>query len=197
MSRRARNGRSAGRTPGATADRGQTAVDFAIAIGLFLVALVVVISFLPAMIDPFAGTPSENSLIADRIANQLTEYQLAGSASGTLNTTCTLYFFNTTDEASNPCVSFESDGDLDEKLGVGEDVRVNVTIEQNVSDGTSGVLCGDLETHQVDECAPDAENQYRLAAGDSPSDRASVAVARRVAFLDEYQNVTVYVRVWS
>ena len=188
---------SLGRT-GGRLGRGQTTVDFAIAIGLFLIALTVVISFLPGLIDPFAGTPSENPLIADRIANQLTDYQLAGESSGTLSTTCTLYFFNTT-ESSNPCASFESDEELHEKLGTAENIRVNVSVEQSVG-GTSEPLCGDREEYRVldgDECDPDDESQYLLTAGERPPDGGTVATARRGVYLDGRQGVTLYVRVWQ
>ena len=179
-------------------DRGQTAVDFAIAMGLFLVALVIVISFLPAMIDPFAGTPSENPLIADRIANQLTDYQLAGSTAGTLDTVCTVYFF--AGESQDECDTFDGDEPLNERIGVGDEVRVNVTVERNAPGGESEILCGNTEDHEVvdsEDCDPEASDEHRLAAGDSPSIDGTVAIARRGVYLDGRQSVTLYVRVWA
>ena len=192
-------GQSGHGRPGGQLGRGQTTVDFAISIGLFLIALTVVISFLPGLIDPFAGTPSENPLVADRIANQLVNYQLAGDAPGTLNTTCTLYFFNTT-ESSNPCASFESDEELDEKLGINENIRVNVTVEQSAPGGVSEPLCGDRAEYRVldgEDCDPGDDNQYLLTVGETPPHGGTVAVARRGAYLDGRQSVTLYVRVWQ
>ena len=180
------------------ADRGQTTVDFAIAIGLFLIALTIVISFLPAMIDPFAGTPSENPLIADRIANQLTDYQLAGEASGTLNATCTVYFFN---ESSPSCSSWSDDDEtINEQLGIEENIRVNVSVEQNVSEGESEPLCGDREEHRVldqEDCDPNDDDQYLLTVGEPLPTGGTVATARRGVYLDGRQSVILYVQVWQ
>lgn len=191
-------GRSSLDRAGGRLGRGQTTVDFAIAIGLFLIALTIVISFLPAMIDPFAGTPSENPLIADRIANQLATNQLAGESSGTLSTTCTLYFFN---ESAPSCASWDDDDEtINDQIGIEENIRVNVSVEQNVSEGTSEPLCGDREEYRVldgDECDPDDEYQYLLTAGERPPDGGTVAIARRGVYLDGRQGVTLYVRVWQ
>ncbi|PSP80094.1 hypothetical protein BRC81_02570 [Halobacteriales archaeon QS_1_68_20] len=178
-------------------ERAQTAVDFGIAMGIFLVAVTIVVAFLPEMIEPFSQTPTENPLVADRVANQLTDYQLRGSAPGVLNTTCTLYFFNTT-ETSNPCSSFTSTNSLNDKLGIADTVHVNVTVEANVSGGSgTEVLCGDLTTENVTE-QPCTGDEYLLSAGSSqPPDAGSVSVARRSTAVDGRQDVILFVRVWS
>lgn len=177
--------------------RGQTAVDFGIAMGIFLVAVTTVVAFLPEMIEPFSRTPTENPLVADRVANQLTDYQLAGSAPGVLDTTCTLYFFNTT-ESSNPCPSFDSTDSLNDKLGVADSVRINVTLEANVTGGPgTEVLCGDLTTDNVTE-QPCNGDEYLLSLGSAPPDDAvSVSVARRSVSVDGRSGVLLFVRVWS
>ena len=58
-------------------ERGQTALDFAIGMAVFLLAVAFVFAFIPTMFDPFFGTGTSNALIADRSAAQLTERELA------------------------------------------------------------------------------------------------------------------------
>lgn len=176
-------------------ERAQTAIDFAIAMGIFLVAVMVVIAFLPEMIEPFSSNPTENPLVADRVANQLIDYQLAGSSPGVLNTTCTLYFFQ--DSASGPCSSFDGTDSLNGKLGIGESININVTVEQNVtaSQGTE-VLCGDLSADEVTD-PPCGASEHTLALGDEPpSSQVSVSVARRAVYLDGREDVLLFVRIW-
>ncbi len=177
-------------------ERGQTAVDFGIAMGIFLIAVTTVVAFLPEMIEPFSRNPTENPLVADRVANQLTDYQLSGSTPGVLNTTCTLYFFQ--DDDVGPCSSFDGTDSLQDKLGVADTVRVNVTVEENVTGGpATEVLCGDLTTERVSE-RPCNGDEYRLAIGDAPPpDAASVSVARRSTAIDGRQGVILFVRVWT
>jgi hypothetical protein len=183
------------------AGRAQTSIDFAVAMGVFLVAVTTVVAFLPDLIQPFSGTPTQNPLLADRVANQVVDYQLAGPSAGVLNGTCTLYFFNTT-ESSNPCGSFESDEGLQDKLGLDTTANVNVTVERNVTGGPdTEVLCGTgpsggdvLVKHPCDGAA----GEYRLAAGDDlPDSGASVSVARRAVLVGGEQDALLIVRVWS
>lgn len=183
--------------------RGQTSIDFAIAMGIFLVAFTTVVAFLPEITQPFTTSPAETPLVADRLAAQLADHQLAASGrTGALNTTCTLYFFNTTASA-NPCPSFDSDQDLNTKLGVDDGVFVNVTVERNVS-GTAEpeVLCAkedpSLAGGSVVDPPCSAGDEFQLAVGESPpSNVASVSVARRAVLLDGRQDVLVFVRVWT
>ena len=181
--------------------RGQTSIDFAVAMGVFLVALTTVVAFLPNLVQPFSGTPTQNPLLADRLANQLVDYQLAGTSAGVLNETCTLYFFGSA--GSDPCGSFESDDGLQGKLGLDTATsNVNVTVERNVSGGPgTEVLCG------TDPPDPDGEvlmkhscggGESRLALGDDlPDSGGSVSVARRAVLVGGEQDVVLVVRVWS
>lgn len=57
-------------------DRGQTAIDFSVGMGVFFIALVFVFAFIPAMFDPFFGTGTGNALLADRSAAHLAETEL-------------------------------------------------------------------------------------------------------------------------
>jgi len=180
-----------------TGRRAQSSIDFAVSMGIFLVVVAVVFAFLPQMIEPFSTSGAENSLISDRVAIQLTEYQLAGESPGALETSCTLFFFNETTSDDPPCDSFDSGTSLNERLGVDSAVQVNVTLEQRRS-GSSEILCGDLTSDAVTDPPCGGSSEYRLAIGDSADiDVGSVSVARRTVFIDGRQDAILIVRVWS
>lgn len=61
-------------------DRGQTAQDFAIGIGLFLVAVAFIFAFVPTIIAPFAGGESGQSSQAERVASTLIDQTETGEA---------------------------------------------------------------------------------------------------------------------
>ncbi|WP_254523233.1 DUF7287 family protein [Natrinema caseinilyticum] len=105
-------------------DRGQTTQDFAIGIGIFLLAIAFVFSFLPSVITPFdSGVDGAETAQADRIAD-LVVHNLSTST-GTANQ------INETDftaRYSNPNLSAE----LGLRASDSDDVvydRVNVTVE--------------------------------------------------------------------
>ena len=53
--------------------RAQTPLDFAIAMGIFLVAVTFVFTFIPSMTTPFVEGNQDRSVTADRVAGHLTE----------------------------------------------------------------------------------------------------------------------------
>jgi hypothetical protein len=57
-------------------NRGQTTLDFAIGMSVFLMTTIAVISFVPGMLEPFQTGPQESTVIADRVATQLVESTL-------------------------------------------------------------------------------------------------------------------------
>jgi hypothetical protein len=178
--------------------RGQTSVDFAVAMAILLVALVSAVAFLPLMTGPFTDLGGETTLVADRTVDQLVDYQLASDDSlKTLNATCTVYFFES--QPADPCPTFDSDSDLRTKLGLESGIHVNVTIEQNVTGGAApDILCADDDPALGDVTNPPcATNEVALAAGDPPSDQRSVAEARRMVRVDGRQDVFVRVRIWK
>ena len=181
-------------------ERGQTSVDFAISMGVLLVAVVTAVAFLPQITGPFVDQPGENPLIADRTADQIVETQLAANdTAGTLDPVCTLYFF--VDRPSNSCPTFSSDGtSVNERLGLRENIHVRVTIEQNVTgDSEPEILCGKglVPDGNVTDGPCTDSGEFPLAIGDEPANHKSVADARRMVLLDGRQNVFVRVRVWK
>lgn len=170
-----------------TRRRGQTTLDFAIGMSIFLLAVIFVLTFVPGMLEPFQSGPHEATVVTDRIASQLVGSTLTdGGSQYLLNTTCTLAFFNTSyDDAG---CGFDNSRPVADRLGT--DMHVNVTVKRDFDgDGTAEPAC--WYNDQVTDCA----DGWQLAAGDSGGAPRSVVVARRVAALDSL-DVEVLVRVW-
>jgi hypothetical protein len=174
--------------------RAQTSIDFAIAMGVFLVALTTVIAFMPTMTSPFTSA-QDDPLTADRLAAQAVNDQLgAHTTPSLLNVTCTRYFFN--GSSGDPCRSFDATDDVAEKLGAGDGVFVNVSVRQNhTGDAAPDIVCGSPDgTVSEPSCSGDAE---LLATGPEPPNVAgSVTIARRYAVYGD-EGVYVVVNVWT
>ncbi|WP_049890556.1 DUF7287 family protein [Natrinema versiforme] len=112
--------------------RGQTTQDFAIGIGVFLLAIAFVFSFLPSVVTPFDSTVGgAETAQADRIADRIVHNTSTGSGNE-INSTA----FN------DRYVDGDSE-DLTEELGLRatNDTRidrVNVSIENLSNDSTIG-----------------------------------------------------------
>lgn len=175
-----RERRSRGARPDtpASRDRGQTAIDYAIGITVFLLVVAFVFAFVPTTFAPFAGDDGRLMVLADRTADHLTDDLLVASVADPVvfNATCTTGFFDADGVAPSACRYDEDGSDLRAALGIdAPGVHLNATLER---DGSVATLEG-----------------TRLAAGDQPRSQADVNVARRMALLDGKQ-YRVYVRVW-
>lgn len=75
--------------------RGQTTLDFAIGMSVFLIAVAFVISFVPGLLDPFSGGGTEDTVTANRVATALSEDVLVEDTAEpyVLDRTCTILFF--------------------------------------------------------------------------------------------------------
>jgi hypothetical protein len=114
--------------------RAQTTMDFAVGIGIFLVALALVFGFLPSVFAPFQTQTGANAVTAERSADRLASDLLVEDPARpvALNDTCTASFFNTSGSDPAGC-RYDSDAaDLTDALGVRSLVNVNVTV-QNAS----------------------------------------------------------------
>ena len=189
--RRLIGGAHPGRPAPATTDRAQTTLDFMIGAGVFLLTVAFVLGVIPGMIDPF-NESQETTLVADRLATQVSEGMLAEPDQPTiLNETCMNAFFNDSLGSGAGCpVSFDAgEDDLSARLGVDGRYSVNVSIERNTTGGPGfDILYTDGET-------VGATGHTRLAAGRNPPVTSSVVVASRTAFVDG-KDVRVVVRVW-
>jgi len=176
-------------------ERGQTTLDFALGMSIFLLSLVFVVAFVPGMLEPFSGGAQSETPAVNRVADDLTQRTLSNaSAPYALDETCTAELF--TPGAPVEC---RYDGTtLADRVGVLERSPVNVTIRGDLDDsGADSVLCwdisvvgGQLAERGASGCGP------LLSGGSNPAGSGGRTVsARRVALLDG-QDVTVEVVMW-
>lgn len=170
-------------------DRGQTTVDFAIGVGLFLITVAFVMATVPGMLEPFAHD-QDDPLVADRTASQLAEGHLGNPRTpGTLNETCTYSFFEETDVSA---CAFDGSEPVTEQLNLGNRHSVNVTIRRTVAGiGDPELMC--LLANTVVPCSIGGSPMVR---GPIPPDSAgSVVSSRRTVYLDGI-DVFMEVKVW-
>ncbi|MGM0398031.1 MAG: DUF7287 family protein [Halobacteriota archaeon] len=162
------------------ARRGQTTLDFVLAIGVFVVAVAFVFGFVPGMVDPFTQDQAEGQ-VADRVADAVVDDLTDGvDVPSELNETKTVAFFDGT-------------ADLADRAGVDSRYGITVTLGRPVDgDGDLQVLCG--ESGDVQPCADGGD---ALQIGDSvPASSTTVGTARRTVLVDD-RIAIVHVQVWS
>lgn len=156
------------------ADRGQTAFDFAVGMGVFLITVGFILTFIPGVFAPFNVGSGTDELVGDRVAATLTEEVLIAESGhrATLNSSCTVEFFNGVNSATD--CRFDDSASLATIVGA-TGHNLNVTIRANGSiatiDGT------DLER------------------GPSPPDGGDISASQRMVVIGD----TVYnlvVKVW-
>jgi phosphohistidine swiveling domain-containing protein len=174
-----------GDTPGPSDDdgrsRGQTTLDFAVGMSLFLISVAFVISFTPNLIQPFADSGTEDTIIANRVASQLVEGTLADPGKPyVLDKACTMAFFWPGNLDSSNYESLQSYDDvttksfwdgscnfeptyLHERLGVagiGDDGNIDRALSpglqveiraDNNSDGVTKLLCLDANNRSTSD----------------------------------------------
>lgn len=186
--------------------RGQTPLDFAIGISIFLLVVVYVLAFVPGMLQPFVEGQDGNTIVADRTADKLAQSTL-GTPEEPFNVSgrCTAAFFGGPDPGT---CQFDTTASIRERLGLvgnpaGTGVNFQIELRGNVSrtdsDGADR-LCWDVTDDRVVEsddagCGDDADDTTFVGGEDPPTDRDSVVVSRRVVSVDG-SIATLYVRMW-
>lgn len=90
-------------------DRGQTTLDFAIGIGVFLLVVAFTLAFIPGLVDPFTGGLEEETVAVNRVADSLSQGTLGDpSKPYVLDRECTIIFFESRSSSSE-----DSGGDDD------------------------------------------------------------------------------------
>lgn len=160
-----------------TRERGQSTLDFAVGVSLFLGVIVLAFAFMPSMFAPFETDSGAEFVVADRSADRLSADALVASPTdpSVLDTDCTTEFFDADGAAPAACRYDDDAGDLRPALGLDGGVRVNVTVQDDAGIRTLGGT--------------------RLAAGPSPTAVDDTVVATRAVLLDDEQN-RLYVKVW-
>lgn len=188
------------------AHRGQTTLDFAIGVAVFLAVLLFAFTFVPGILSPFDLSGEEEPAVSNRIADSLAHDQFGSPETPhQLDRYCTVEFFNDSRNSPPPGCSYDS-VDLVEQFDLSTTQRVNVTVTADLDDsGDRTTLCWEPEGSPVDlddeswglaergDCTSDG---IALEAGDDrPSGGQSTITARRVVFLHD-RSVTLEVVVW-
>ena len=186
-----RTGRQPG--PGASADRGQSTLDFGLGASLFLLALIGVLVFVSGTMQPFNEGSRENIGVADRVADSLSEGLLAEAGTPhVLNATCTVEFF----DDNSPSHCRHSGANLTERVGVKHWKLVNVTMQANVTGGPEEeTLCWDSAGERVvEQASSDCDVAFK-SGPETPGSAADTVTARRVVTING-TDTTMRVEVW-
>ncbi|PSQ40924.1 hypothetical protein BRD07_06320 [Halobacteriales archaeon QS_9_68_42] len=187
-------------------DRAQTPLDFAIAMGIFLLAVTFVFTFIPSLTAPFIDDDQDKSATADRVASHLAEGALGDPAEPfVVDDDCARPFFDESNNSIPPSCGY-SGSNLGGYVGVNTDrLQVNVTIEQVDPDASGDdrfrTVCidsnGDVNhTERASSCP------NKFVVGETADADDSVVVARRIVtipgctFDTESCDVTLRVEVW-
>lgn len=182
--------------------RGQTTLDFAIGIALFLGVLLFVFTFVPGILAPFDVGGEEEPALANRVANSATQDVLGSTTEPyVLDRQCTVEFFN--DTVPGRC-RFDS-ADLDEQFDLRQAQNMNISIEGNATSVVDGrrQLCwidvgGPVPSDPgiVERSHPACgSDDIVLRKGEAVPETGTTITARRVVELHG-RSVTLTVVVW-
>ena len=186
--------------------RGQTTLDFAIGISIFLAVLLFIFLFLPGILSPFTESAQEETVSSNRVADQLATAKLASpSEPYVLNEYCTVEFFDVSSEpdSSVPDGCNYETGTLAEQVGIdSQRDRVNVTMRGNISasGGDNEILCWNTDepnTGLIQESNGDCNDggsDVLMTRGPTPTTQASITSVRVVSI--DGTDATLYVEVW-
>ena len=188
-------------------DRAQTPLDFAIAMGIFLLAVTFVFTFIPSLTAPFVEGNQDKSVTADRVASHLAEGGLGDPAEPfVVDDSCAEVFFDeSTVDGDIPSTCGFSGDELGERVGVDTDrLQVNVTIEQVNTTATGDdrfrTVC--IDSNGDVSQASNASCTNKFVVGETADADDSVVVARRIVtipgctFDTESCDATLRVEVW-
>lgn len=195
--------REATRSLGQPATRGQTTLDFAIGIVIFLAVVLFVFTFVPGILEPFDVGGEENPTVSDRIANSLTQDKFGDPAEPyALDRYCTVAFFE--EDGGEDCRWDKHT--LTGEFNLSGLQNANVTITGNIDRSTNqrSLLCWTDSSQEgtpadepgLDEAADCDSDDVMLASGDEPpSSGATTITARRIVSLHG-ESVMLQVIVW-
>ncbi|WP_336136838.1 DUF7287 family protein [Natronomonas amylolytica] len=172
--------------------RAQTTLDFAIAMGIFLLAIAFVFTFIPSLTAPFVDGDQDRSAVADRTASHLSEGALGDpNRPLVVEEPCATAFFDDSD-APPECGSIgnHTDDQPRKRLGLSEDVGFYIRLVQ-VDASASGddryrTVCRTDDgtvVHEEDSRCDSDDVSYEI--GEDPESASSVTVARRIVTVDD------------
>ncbi|WP_277541701.1 DUF7287 family protein [Haloarcula laminariae] len=189
------------RQPGSgSGERGQTTLDFAIGISVFLAVLLFIFLFIPGILSPFTESAQDETVSSNRVADQLATGTLASPSDPyALDSYCTVTFF----EGDATGCPFQN-APLEEQLGVATgNQRVNVSLRGNLTGAGQELLCWDSsepDTGLVGSSSGECDttgptDDTVLSRGDALPDTEPSVTSVRVVSLDN-RDVTLYVEMW-
>ncbi|QKY19359.1 hypothetical protein B4589_002825 [Halolamina sp. CBA1230] len=158
-------------------DRGQMVLDYAIGVGIFLIAVTFVVATIPGMFSPFLG--AGDTQVADRVATSMATERLgAPDEPYVLDRECTDAFFEQLDDdgtepSAEDCRFDTNATSLQPMFGLDPGQSIQVRIESTSDGATLGTL----------EAGPDAPSSV------------SVTTARRIVTIDG-STYWLEVRAW-
>lgn len=185
--------------------RGQTTLDFAVGAVIFIGLVGFVFFFVNSAVAPFTGNAQDDTVVANRVADELTGDLLGSPADPyVLDTYCTTEFFATLDgsPSAGPDECAYNGTDLNTRLGVTDRQNVNVSVLGNVTGQPTGNdkpvgLCWDEGTRTLinRSDAGCGSGDPELTHGPTPDDDQSTITARRTVSLAG-RDVIFLVEVW-
>nr|WP_162413217.1 hypothetical protein [Haloarcula salina] len=183
------------------ATRGQTTLDFAIGISVFLAVLIFIFLFVPGLLSPFTEGAQEETVVSNRVADGLTKSMLGSPERPyRLDRYCTVEFFDDQAAPASCAGSWSGGQPVESQVGLDPTRQhLNVTIYGNVSTAGSGSdrLCWDDTAEAiVEEGNASATCSVPFSRGETaPTNNDQSVTATRVVSLDHH-DVTVSVEVW-
>lgn len=177
--------------------RGQTTLDFAIGVTLFLAVLLFAFTFVPGILEPFDVSGEEEPVLSDRIADRVSGSMLGSpERPNVLDRFCTVAFFDGTDP---PECQFQGTT-LQEQFDLDPAQSLNVTLEGDVSAPPTGnvPLCwrtDGISEPTLAEQSDCTSSDVSLAVGDTPPAGTTTITARRVVSLED-EPVVLKVVAW-
>jgi len=178
--------------------RGQTTLDFAIGVSIFLAVVFFTFGFVPSVLDPFDVTAEDSPTVADRTADNLAHGQLGSpDQPNVLDWYCTVEYF----EGNPGPADCNYEGQtLEERLALGVGENANITITRDGS--LSELLCWAPDADSTPDGEPGLETDCTgsdvtmLTIGDDrPGAQDTTISSRRVVSLYD-ETVVLEVVLW-
>lgn len=171
--------------------RGQTTLDFAIGVAIFIAVLLFAFGFVPGILEPFEIRGEEGPAVSDRMADTLGSDMLGSPETPyVLDRHCTVAFFN--DSVDSGDCSFDNGDGLRQRFNLSSFQRVNVTIVNSSAGNTA--YCWDGDDHRIAEESDCDPGEY-FTIGGVPTEGQTTITARRTVTIDG-EIATMRVVVW-
>lgn len=109
--------------------RGQTTLDFTIAMVLFIGVIGGVFLLLPTVFDPLTTSTTAKTIVADQIATQVSTDLLTSTDSSSVTAVCTAAFFGTDTTLDDEC-AFTADDSLDNLVGINDRTNTHIYMQR-------------------------------------------------------------------